>query len=81
MAENQIRVSFMITAPFLNENCSGIHYRPGPICESPGVAVELLYLITTYLNLTINKVKVIEHVTGIFGLLMKIRTSRMGKRT
>lgn len=48
----------MATYPFVNGDCSNIpRYRSGRSCQMPGLANELLMLITTYLNITINVVK------------------------
>lgn len=65
MPSDQIRVSYMISYPFVNGNCSHIpRLRIGSSCLRPGMAIEILNLITTYLNLTINVVKVIPNVKG-----------------
>lgn len=65
MAEDRIRVSFMLNYPFVNPKCSHVpHFRVGPKCSLPGLTVEILQLLTTYLNLTIETVKVIETSEG-----------------
>lgn len=65
MSAERIRISYMITYPFVNENCSHIpRLRVGSTCEMPGLTIEILNLITAYLNLTIDVVKVIPHVKG-----------------
>jgi hypothetical protein len=47
----------MLDYPFANRNCSQPHFRVGSSCVIPGMAVEILKLITTYLNLTIDVIK------------------------
>jgi hypothetical protein len=64
MSEDRIGVSFMLNYPFTNANCSKVpHFRVGYTCFMPGMAVELLNLITAYLNLTIDVVKVTPPVS------------------
>jgi hypothetical protein len=57
----------MLDYPHLNDNCSKApHLRVGSSCNMPGLAVEILNLLTTYLNLTIDIVKVTPYVPGLF---------------
>ncbi|KAI6172409.1 hypothetical protein M3Y98_00969800 [Aphelenchoides besseyi] len=59
-----IRVSFMKAYPFFNENCTHPpHYRIGKTCLS-GIAVEIIGLIASHLNLTIDVVRVSDRVPG-----------------
>lgn len=59
MAENRIRISFMPNYPFVNPKCPHMpHFRASSYCQMPGFAAEILYLLTTYLNLTIDVIKV-----------------------
>jgi hypothetical protein len=50
----------MLTYPFVNPECSSHipRLRVGSSCQRPGMAIEILNLITAYLNLTIDVVKV-----------------------
>jgi hypothetical protein len=64
MSEDRIRVSFMPNYPAVTANCSIIpHFRVGSTCIMPGMAIEILNLITSYLNLTIDVVKVIPYTS------------------
>ncbi|KAI6219063.1 hypothetical protein M3Y95_01127100 [Aphelenchoides besseyi] len=59
MVVNQtIRVSYMKDFPFFNAKCSHVNHRVGSTCQFPGMTSEILNLIVTYLNLTMEVVKV-----------------------
>jgi hypothetical protein len=65
MSNNRIRISFMKDYPYVNKNCSRIpHFRVGSSCPMPGMAVEIIALLTNYLNLTVDVAKVRSHVNG-----------------
>lgn len=64
MTEDRIRVSFMLNYPHANENCSRLPHREGSSCQLPGIAVEIIQLIASYLNLTIDVIKVSPYISG-----------------
>lgn len=64
---NRIRVTFNNQYPLVNGNCSRVpsfHVTRG--CPRPGIFVEMLTLITNYLNLTVDY-KVKSLVTNMGG--------------
>jgi hypothetical protein len=64
MSQDRLRVSFMLNYPYVNKTCSNPpHFRVGSTCSMPGMVVEFLNFITTYLNLTIDVVKVIPYTS------------------
>src|ERR1700733_2202076 len=59
MSNDRIRISFAEAYPWANVNCSRIpHFRVGSSCPMPGMAVEIIGLLTNYLNLTVDVAKV-----------------------
>ena len=51
--------------PFVNGNCSRIpHFRVGSSCPMPGMAIEIINLLTNYLNLTVDVAKVGPRIAG-----------------
>jgi hypothetical protein len=59
MSNDRIRISFGGGYPWVNVNCSRIpHFRVGSSCPMPGMSVEIIALLTNYLNLTVDVTKV-----------------------
>jgi hypothetical protein len=59
MPNNRIRLSLVEYYPFVNMDCPRFptfHVSPG--CQRPGIAIEIIKLLTSYLNLTIDVTKV-----------------------
>ena len=51
------RISFMEYYPLVNGNCSQPHFHVGSNCPMPELAVEIIALLTNYLNLTVDVAK------------------------
>ena len=59
MSNDRIRISFMEGYPMVNGNCPRVpNFHVSPGCPMPGMATEIIILLTTYLNLTIDVTKV-----------------------
>ena len=73
MSNDRIRISFVDYYPFVNGNCSRIpHFRVGSSCPMPGFAVEIIALLTNYLNLTVDVAKVGPNVEGSINIFDEV---------
>lgn len=59
MTDNTIRIAFLQVDPWINWNCSRVpNFHVTPSCPRPGIIVEMIWLLTNYLNLTLDSKKV-----------------------